>query len=787
MMRLKWIGYERRAQWLVVALALFAFLAVGARPAHAATITVAKNANGTGVVAVNNGDGKCSLIEAINNANDQTNGRPHPNCAAGNPTGPDTINLPAAADFVLTAAYDPSGPTGLPPIQTTIVISGNGATIRRDANAPFFRLFDMVAPGNLTLEDVRLRGGQLPSGSGGGIRNLGGTLTLTQSELTDNVAPDGGAIYNRSGTVVLTQATIARNTAAGGGGIVNTDSGRLDISTSTFADNEANAGPGGAVWNIANAQLNVNLTTFTQNSAVRGGAITNGSQSTATIARSTLDNNSSQSDGGAITNEANSHLSISDSALLANRAARHGGAIHNETATVAPDVEIVNSTLSYNQAQDGSGGAIHNEVGALSLINVTLSGNTAAYSGGGLAHAAPNVAVIVRSIISGNWAFSGDEVWSNYENRIQSEYSLYGHSGATPAEAYYRFAPSAANNDINASNGGGLVPPANDLNRIIDPNLKRNGGPTKNHTLPFASLAVDWAPSAACAANPVAGADQRGLSRNANGSQSQPVGNRECDLGAVERQVGERVISWWWVSVLKPGWMNLNNTQMDYQPGDVLRYDANSDQWATALDASAAGLRKNVTGLGLLADGSVLLVFAANQAVPGLGTVTPWDVVSFNPATGAWQWALDGSTAGLTTSAEKIDALTTTTDGRLLVSTTGTATVPDAAGRAFKANDEDLIAFMPAAGGGGSWSLYFDGSTVAGLAAEDVVNASLDPVSGDLILGLADNFNVAGITGTNRDLIVIGRGPENTTIVAKAVWNGAAVGFDGVPDALEVR
>lgn len=786
MMTVKSILHGRKSQRFAVALAAILLMAFGARPAHAATITVAKNANGTGVVAVNNGDGKCSLIEAINNANDQTNGRPHLNCAAGNPTGPDTINLPAATDFVLTAVYDSAGPTGLPLIQTAMTIRGNDTTIRRDSGAPFFRLLDISAAGNLSLEGLTLSGGQLPSGAGGGIRNLSGILTVTQSELTSNTAGQGGAIYNRSGIVVLTQAVITENLAAGGGGIVNTDSGQMSVIGGYFAHNQATSSPGGAVWNIANAQLDVNLTTFTQNSAARGGAITNGSQSTVTIARSTFDNNSSQSDGGAITNEANSRLFISSSALVANRAARHGGAIHNETATVAPDVEIVNSTLSYNQAQDGSGGAIHNGIGSISLINVTMSGNTAAYYGGGLAHGGPNFVLIVRSLIGGNWAFSGDEIWSDYENRIQSEYSLYGHSGATPAEAYYHFAPSATNNDINASNGGGLVPPANDLNRILDLNLKLNGGPTKNHALPFASLAVDWAPSADCLANPTNSEDQRGLLRNANGSQSEPVGNRECDLGAVERQIGERVISWWWMSILKPGWLALDNTQMDYQPADVLQYDASEDQWNIAFDASAAGISKNVTAFGLLADGSVLVVFSRNQSIPGVGTFTPWDVAQLSP-TGAWSWYLDGSTAGLSTAAEKIDALTIGPSGQLLLSTTGTATVFKVTGQALKSQDEDLIAFSPYAGGGGSWSLYLDGSTIPGLASEDLTNASFDPATGDLFISLADAFNVAGVSGTARDLIVIGRGPENTVTVAKAVWNSAYAGLDGIPDAIEVR
>lgn len=757
-------------------------LAIGGRPVHAASITVAK-VNGAGVVAVAN-DGRCSLIEAINNANDTTNGRPHADCAAGNPLGPDTINLPAATQFTLTQVYDATGPTGLPPVNSVITIQGNGATVQRAANAPFFRLFDVQQFGNLSLESVGLAGGYIPVGSGGGIRNKQGTLTITKGELVNNTAPTGGGISNESGTVVLTQVVVSANTATGAGGGVFNYSGVLTIWNSHFESNRVlNGGNGGAVWNVTNSQLTVNLTTFSLNEAYEGGAIYNSDHSTAEIARSTLDRNEAL-DGGAIHNRASARLMINYSTLNNNTAARNGGAIYNDTATIAPDVEIFNSTLSYNNAADGSGGAMYNNLGVVSLINATLTGNTATYYGGGLYHQAANNSLIIRSIVSGNWAGAADEVFSTHANVLQSEYSLYGHSGATAADAYWNFTPVAATFDINASAGGGLVPPANDLNKILDPALKLNNGVTKNHALPFGSLAVDWAPSAACLANPVSGMDQRGLSRNANGSQSAPIGDRECDIGAIERQIGEKVVSWWWMSMLKPAALNDNGVQMNIQPGDILGYNTAGDQWSMLFDASTKAIGKNVTSFGLLADGSVLLAFGANQAIAGLGTVTPWDVVRFDPATGAWQWYLDGSTVGLTTSAEKIDAISTAPDGRLVISTTGLASVLNAAGAVLKAQDEDLIAFAPT---GGSWAMFLDGSVIPGLAVEDVVGASIDPETGDIFLLLQDAYTVAGVKGTNKELIVIGRGPENSYWVAKALWNGPSLGLNGVPDGIEVR
>jgi len=58
---------------------------VGGPAVEAAADNVITVANAEVRIANN---GKCSLSEAIRNANNTTNGRPHADCAAGNPTGP---------------------------------------------------------------------------------------------------------------------------------------------------------------------------------------------------------------------------------------------------------------------------------------------------------------------------------------------------------------------------------------------------------------------------------------------------------------------------------------------------------------------------------------------------------------------------------------------------------------------------------------------------------------------------------------------------------------------------
>jgi MYXO-CTERM domain-containing protein len=85
------------------------------------------------------------------------------------------------------------GPNGLPVVNSTITILGNGATIRRDPNAPPFRLFMVAGPdsridiavnypstGSLSLKNLTLSGGLARGGDGadggGGGAGLGGAI-----------------------------------------------------------------------------------------------------------------------------------------------------------------------------------------------------------------------------------------------------------------------------------------------------------------------------------------------------------------------------------------------------------------------------------------------------------------------------------------------------------------------------------------------------------------------------------------------------------------------------------
>jgi hypothetical protein len=162
-------------------------LALSGAPALANNIAVTTNA-----VTLIDGDGECSLIEAILNANDTATGQPYLDCAAGDPSGPDMITL-AGNTYTFTGIDNTDyGPTALPTISSTVTIQGNGATLQRSGTAPSFRLMAVGALGDLTLDNVAVTGGAMP-GRGGGIYSYDGGLAITNnSVISGNTASDGG-------------------------------------------------------------------------------------------------------------------------------------------------------------------------------------------------------------------------------------------------------------------------------------------------------------------------------------------------------------------------------------------------------------------------------------------------------------------------------------------------------------------------------------------------------------------------------------------------------------------
>lgn len=297
-------------------------------PTFAASMTVDATASGR----VN--DGKCSIVEAVTNANNDA--QTWVDCPAG--SGTDTITLPAGATFSYSSPTSGSTDAALPDITSTIVIEGNNSTIQRTGGSDF-RLVNVSGSGNLTLRKTTLTGGHFPNG--GGILNFG-TLTLLQSTVTGNngLGGQGGGIQS-TGTLTLKQSTVSNNqTPTGNGGGVYITSGIVNIANTTISGNSTEA--------------------FGAGIAIAGGTVQ--------ITNSTIVGNTSVNFCGGIGIQGGT-TSISRSIVSGNTAANYGKEIGNFGTTV-----YANAVNLFGHSGETGGAAFYGFVPGGADINATSNG-----------------------------------------------------------------------------------------------------------------------------------------------------------------------------------------------------------------------------------------------------------------------------------------------------------------------------------------------------------------------------------------------------------------------------
>ena len=229
------------------------------------------------------------------------------------------------------------------------------------------------------------------------------------------------------------------------------------------------------------------------------------------------------------------------------------------------------------------------------------------------------------------------------------------------------------------------------------------------------------------------------------------------------------------------------------QGADVLRYTKSANLWEKVFDGSDHGLTKNISAFSLTDDGRLLFVLVANQAIAGLGTATPFDVVQFTPnapgvyplGAGTFSIFFQGQLKGLTAAGEKIDAIDLS-GNRLLLSTGGAASVSLASGAVLKAADEDVFVFDR---GANQWesALLIDGSKMTGMAAEDISGVWDDPATGDYYITIVGAFNLGGVKGNDKSIVKLSPNGGATVYTPSLVnWLAAGATFAGKLDGLEL-
>ena len=331
--------------------------------------------------------------------------------------------------------------------------------------------------GATTIANSTISGNGVGYGDGGGL--LAGQEIYTYEYYYYYIpigylaAPDATTAPSghRSGSVVISGTTISGNSARDGGGLLVSGDVDLTISDSTISENDADDDGGGLAVSESSGDVAITTTTFAYNSAAfyGGGLYLDELYGDVSITNSTISDNLAATlyegevdyydgrGGGVFVGDLGEEaaLTISGTTIAGNDAGRDGGGIFLDSAerfrfrigreaateTVEParvvgPVEINTSTITDNDAHNGSGGGVafgrfdyyyyvgydgapgdaaptrpSNHVGGLTISDTTISGNVADQAGGGVFFGAPYYDLeISSSTISENLAPIGGGV-----------------------------------------------------------------------------------------------------------------------------------------------------------------------------------------------------------------------------------------------------------------------------------------------------------------------------------------------------------------------------------------
>ena len=353
---------------------------LGLSSAYAAIIVVDSN-----TVEEINGDGTCSLIEAINSAlnnvsvdicvagDDNISGSRGSSSVRGTgtpgsnplPSAGDIIQLPEGVIFDVTIPF--LGPNGLPRIINNIIINGNNSTIRRPSATSNrrtataqFRLLEITnGAGDIRLNDLTLSGGDV-NGNGGAILNQGSALTLNNVRLENNIASSAGGGLHQSTfatTLNINNSQIENNIAGTNGGGIYNNGATARITDSTIRNNQATGnfmGGGGGIYNTSSG------VTLLTSSTVSGNSITG--------------TGTTNSRGGGIYNNDGGNITAINSTISSNTALRGGGIFNDSLLT--PTVILDNSTVANNDSSGtGAAGSGLDNTGAVTLNYSIIGGN----------------------------------------------------------------------------------------------------------------------------------------------------------------------------------------------------------------------------------------------------------------------------------------------------------------------------------------------------------------------------------------------------------------------------
>jgi predicted outer membrane repeat protein len=391
------------------------------------------------------------------------------------------------------------------------------------------------------LDGFTITGGDAAGGSGppfsyygGGIYCYGegsgkecsptlSNLTFCGNETVSIYGGLGGAIYN-DGTGGGTSSPTITNVVFSGN------------RTNQYGGAIHNDGTGGGASNPT-----ITNVTFSGNSSYDGGAMTNTSgaqgSSSPILTNVTFINNTARN-GGAIYDDAElggyTNPTFNNVNFIDNSAGLFGGAIYAYASGATSSPTLSDVTFRGNSA-GGNGGGMYTELGGAgtnspTLGNVTFSGNRASF--GGAMFTFGSSPKLNNVTISGNLAGEGGAMDNSGGSPTLTNVILWGDGAGPEIHNYPGTTPTIAYSVVQGSGGSGAgwtgLGTAGGGNLDADPKLgilQINGGSTETMLPGAGSSAIDVGDDSVCAAAPVNGLDQRGVTR--------PQGTH-CDIGSVE-------------------------------------------------------------------------------------------------------------------------------------------------------------------------------------------------------------------------------------------------------------
>lgn len=415
-------------------------------------------------------------------------------------------------------------------------VSLSAITIRRGHSSPFLG-GGIINYGDLLIAESIITGNV--AFSGGGIENFG-TLSLDMVTLSDNIAIQNGAGIENRGTLLVLGSNFDHNMATNGypfglGGGIGNIGGVVTVTNSIFSNNISHQGAGiyfqaANNWDSAGS---VDGSHFSYNQAYEGGGIYN-VVGVVTVTNNTFTNNYSLGDGSAILstnggiviqntlffsntggttmrsngvgtvsdttfsqNQSDSILYVTDSANLSGITMT--GNRQSLLALVADNatVNILNSTFSGGRSY----GLIGHGSGSLNISNSTLVGTPSQ-----------------NPVIENGYTSSGPLTIRN---------SIISSNGQSPRNCSGVIVSQGHNISSDSSCGLSGIGDLNNTSPLLAPLASYWPGKTQTYGLLFDSPAKDLIPLAACidiSGSPVL-TDQRGIARPQGGN---------CDVGAFE-------------------------------------------------------------------------------------------------------------------------------------------------------------------------------------------------------------------------------------------------------------